>query len=191
MKHPTKIRLFTLRFVGFVAIAAASIAVAFAGTGVTIPSTFTTGATISSSAMNANFTAVATQMPGVNVAGISNAGLSVTNGSYMDAAAVSITAPTAGYAVVRFDGYATVPVTGSVVELAASDRTNALGSIGGGDVRVIIIPSTATNLTLPFSHTRVYPVTAGAHTYFALVGGTTGVDQIYGTLTVEFFPNSF
>jgi len=174
-------------FVGMISLFVLGLAYAAPIT-VPVPNTFTSGTTISSSAMNANFTAVTNQMPGVNEVGISHSSFAVTT-SFANVATVSITAPTAGYVVVRFDGNAYVPVSGNFINLAASDTSNALGSIGAGDQIVHIVPETA-SLTLPFSHTRVYPVTAGAHSYYAVVAGTAGTDKIYGTLTVEFFPNS-
>jgi hypothetical protein len=45
-----------------------------------------------------------------------------------------------------------------------------------------------------FSHSRMYPVSAGSHTFYAVARNYveedgSGVASIYGSLTVEFFPN--
>jgi len=193
MKHSTTIRLFTPRFVGFVAIVVASIAVAFAGTtGVTIPHTFTTGTTISSGAMNGNFTAVAMQMPGVKAIAVSAAPITITT-SYTSLASLTITAPTTGNVVVRFDGETSLGALGDYLYLAASDasnnQTSTVGAMGQSSTYVDA-PSTGNNIYRSFSHTIVIPVTTvGSHTYYALANGTADTDRIWGTLTVEFFPN--
>ncbi len=194
MKRFSTIRLFTQRFFGFGAIAAASIAVAFAGTtGVTIPHTFTAGTTISSGDMNGNFTAVATQMPGVKATTVAAAPIAITPSSYANLASLTITAPTTGYVVLRFDGETNMGTLGDYLYLAASDVSNNTSSTAGAmgqSSTYVNAPSTGTNIYRSFSHTIVIPVTTtGSHTYYALANGTADTDRIWGTLTVEFFPN--
>jgi Secretion system C-terminal sorting domain len=101
---------------------------------------------------------------------------------------INATFPKDGYVVVHFDGecYASV---GDLIVLAASNS----GDWQTNDGNVSIETSKA-GFGRPFSHTRVYPVTAGAHTYSA-VGQNyvetdgSGIASIYGTLTVEYFPD--
>ena len=52
----------------------------------------------------------------------------------------------------------------------------------------------ANNRNTPFSHTRVYPIAAGYHIYFAVaenIGGYigSGIASIYASLSVEYFPD--
>ena len=182
------------RITGFALIVMAGTQLAFAaGTvNVTVPSTFAAGTTISSAAVNGNFTSLASQMPAVKETGISNSGLALASGAFTNVGSLTITAPANGTVVVRFDGNAYVPSAGAQLIVAASDLSGSLGSVGTGDIAVYLYPTSNTNLTLPFSQTRVYPVTAGqTHTYYAVVDGApTGTYKVFGTLTVEFFANS-
>jgi hypothetical protein len=102
---------------------------------------------------------------------------------------ITATFPTGGHVVVHFDGecYA-----------AVGDRIN-LAATGTGDWTAndghVAIENSKPGFGRPFSHTRVYPVTAGSHTYYAVGQNAvetdgTGVATIYGTLTVEFFPDT-
>ena len=97
--------------------------------------------------------------------------------------------PSDGYVVVHFDGTATVSV-GDRIVLAASNN----GSWGVNDGHVAIESSKA-GFARPFSHTRVYAVSAGANTLYAV--GQNAVEMegsgratIHGTLSVEYFPST-
>jgi len=154
---------------------------------VTVPNEFTSGTTISSSQVNANFSAIANQMPGVDWADISKYEVNVrTSVATIDT--VTISAPCAGYVVVRFDGVASAD-TGDYITLAASDATSYSGTnftyfIGDGHGH-------------PFSHTRVYAVSAGNNTFYALAnnpshtGSGSGLINVFGTLTATFYPNKY
>jgi hypothetical protein len=94
-----------------------------------------------------------------------------------------------GFVVVHFDGecYASV---GDRIILAASNNGN--WSPNDGNVGV---ETSEAGFGRPFSHTRVYPVSTGSHTYYAVAQNVvemegTGVASIYGTLTVEYFPDT-
>ena len=97
--------------------------------------------------------------------------------------------PSDGYVVVHFDGecYASV---GDRIVLAASNDGNWTSNDGN-----VGIENSKPGFGRPFSHTRMYPVTAGAHTFYA-VGQNfvetegSGIATIYGTLTVEYFPDA-
>ena len=97
--------------------------------------------------------------------------------------------PSDGYVVVHFDGlcYASA---GDRVILAASNNGNWDSNDGN-----VGIESSQNDFARSFSHTRFYPVTAGNHTFYA-VGqnivkkGGSGIASIYGSLTVEYFPDT-
>jgi hypothetical protein len=64
----------------------------------------------------------------------------------------------------------------------------------GNDGAVSVKATDANNRRTPFSHTRVYPITAGYHIYFAVaenIGGYigSGIASIYASLSVEYFPD--
>ncbi len=97
--------------------------------------------------------------------------------------------PSDGYVVVHFDGecYASV---GDRIVVAASDN----GDWGTNDGSVAIETSKP-GFGRPFSHSRVYAVSAGSHTYYAVGQNVLELDgdgkaTIYGTLSVEYFPDT-
>jgi len=135
-----------------------------------------------------------TGIKGVTGAGAKAVSVNVTNinvrTSAVDVGAVTITAPSAGYVVVRFDGMCW-GTSGDRLVLAAS---NASKSWGVNDGSVSILFSSTSGVEGTFSHTRVYAVAAGPSAYFAVAQNYvstagSGTASIYGTLTVEFFPN--
>lgn len=103
---------------------------------------------------------------------------------------ITMNAPSAGKVVVRFDGDC-VSSAGDRIVLAASNTANW----GGADSSVVVkrIPGYLSSSL--FSHTRVYNVAAGDHTFYALgqnyveLDGN-GIASVYGSLTVEWFPET-
>jgi hypothetical protein len=155
---------------------------------VSVPNEFTSGTTISSSQMNSNFKAVGNQMPGVDWATISKSGIDVRTAE-VTLATVSITAPTSGYVVVRFDGRANAD-TGDRLLLAASDTT----SYSFNTDKCVVFEGDSNDH--PFSHTRVYTVDAGVHSFYAGAKNSVniagdGKAYIYGMLTATFYPNKY
>jgi len=153
---------------------------------VNVPYEFTPGTTISASQMNNNFKAVGNQMPGVDWATIKKTKIDVTSTVTLNT--VTISAPTAGYVVVRFDGQA-IADTGDRLVLAASDDNSwhpddgTVAFLGDGHPH-------------SFSHTRVYAVSAGSKTFYAVAQNYVdtagnGKASIYGTLTATFYPNNY
>lgn len=153
---------------------------------VSIPNTFTAGDTASAAQVNENFTALKNAMGGIEWENISQ-----TNVNFHDVttiATVTLVAPTDGYVVVHFDGQA-IPASGDRLVLAASDdeswhvNDGAISIFGDGHSH-------------SFSHTRIYPVSAGSHDFHA-VGqvyvDTAGNDiaSVYATLTATFYPNRY
>ena len=101
---------------------------------------------------------------------------------------VNIVAPTAGKVVVRFDGDC-ISSVGDRIFLAASNT-----AFWGGADDCIQVKSISTDLNSNvFSHTRVYDVVAGSHTFYAVAENYSdmtgsGKASVYGSLTVEWFP---
>ncbi len=100
----------------------------------------------------------------------------------------TIVAPSAGNVLVRFDGVC-IPDTGDLIVLAASNDIHWHPNDGNVNVEAV---DSDVNRTC-FSHSRMYPVTAGSHTYYAVARNYveqngSGSAYIYGSLTVEFIP---
>ena len=118
--------------------------------------------------------------------GISKTRIDVTNETVVGQ--VSINPQVPGKAIVRFDGVCSSDF-GDRIVLAASNTT----SWGTNDGSVSAEGISETIRSRPFSHTRVYDVTAGNHTYYAIAQNYvetagSGVASIYGSITVEFIP---
>jgi hypothetical protein len=99
-----------------------------------------------------------------------------------------ITIPRAGFVLVRFDGQC-VSSVGDLIVLAASN----IADWGTNDGNVAVAAASATVDRNSFSHSRIYPVSAGNYTFYAVAQNYvdmtgTGIASIYGSLTVEFYP---
>lgn len=121
---------------------------------------------------------------GISQTGINLRGAPVTLGT------VTIQAPVSGRVIAHFDGEC-ISSVGDRIVLAASDTPN--WGVNDGNVAVKAVSASVDSQT--FSHSRVYAVTAGSHTFFAVAQNYvdtagTGTASIYGTLTVEFMPDS-
>jgi hypothetical protein len=103
-------------------------------------------------------------------------------------ASQEIPAATSGTVVVQFDGTCTSSL-GDAIMLAASDD----GTWSQGDGHTIAHAEPNGRRFHSFSHTRVYPVEAGWHTFHA-VGqrwadeGGSGLASVQGNLLVKFYP---
>jgi hypothetical protein len=125
---------------------------------------------------------------GVNWANIKKTNINV-RGSAVDLAVVTINAPADGYAVVRFDGDA-IADTGDRLVLAASNASKQWLPNEGN------VSFEGDNHCHPFSHSRVYGVSAGSNTFYAIAQNYVnengnGKASIYGILTVTFFKNKY
>lgn len=151
--------LLTFVFLGITVIAYAA---------VTVPNTFSSGTTISSSQVNANFTALGNAMPAVkSIATFYDTALP-NSGTVVNIATLSVTPPVAGYII----------LTGSThvgVDKATADRNEANVYL------TTISATTSSNFTtlinccdtsgykwVPLSITAVYPVTGGVLQNFYL-----------------------
>jgi len=102
---------------------------------------------------------------------------------------IAIEPTEAGKVIVRFDGNCWSS-PGDLIVLAASDAPS--WSTNDGNVGVEALDSDIRINS--FSHTRVYNVTAGAQTFYAVAHNYVetdgdGIASIYGSLTVEFIPS--
>lgn len=120
----------------------------------------------------------------VSFTGISLTNHDFTGSSALSLGSVSVTAPADGYVLVQFDGRAFVD-NGDRIVLAASNTVGWTSNDGATNVRNPNAPN--------FSHSRVYEVTAGTHTFHA-VGqrfidtAGSGIASVYGSLTAQYFP---
>lgn len=101
---------------------------------------------------------------------------------------VTIKPEEAGMAIVRFDGTC-ISSVGDRIVLASSNTDNWTPNDGNVNFEAAssMVPRNS------FSHTRVYPVSAGKHTFNAIAHNYVETDgngeaSIYGNLTVEFVP---
>ncbi len=124
---------------------------------------------------------------GIGFRGISETEIDLTDETVIGQ--VTINPSTAGTAIVRFDGDCISDV-GDRIILAASD-TNTW-SVNDGSVGLEAYSEDINSNS--FSHSRAYDISAGSHTFYAVAHNYvesegSGVASIYGSLTVEFFPN--
>jgi hypothetical protein len=95
---------------------------------------------------------------------------------------ITINPTVPGKAIVRFDG-GFDSAEGDKILLAASNSE----SFGDNDDRLVMLSKSAKTI---FSHTRVYEIGAGSHTFYALAQNEKDVDpSVYASLTVEFIPD--
>lgn len=101
---------------------------------------------------------------------------------------ITITAPEAGYVLLQLDGYATTQV-GDRIVMAVSDNGNWAPNEGC----VAFSAPYNTNKYNSFSHSRVYPVTAGTHTFYCVsqnyvdLSGN-GLLDFAGNFSLKYFP---
>ncbi|MBC7776849.1 MAG: T9SS type A sorting domain-containing protein [Phycisphaerae bacterium] len=103
---------------------------------------------------------------------------------------LTIDAPESGKVLVRFDGKC-VSNYGDLIFFAASN-TPTWGNFDGSSSNEVI----SNDLNhFSFAHIRTYDVEAGSHTFYAVVENFyevygNGFASIYGSLTIEFFPDT-
>lgn len=119
---------------------------------------------------------------------ISKPGINL-RGTVIELGSIVVDIPSDGYVVVHFDGecYASI---GDLIAVAASDNGDWASNDGN-----VSIENSKEGFGRPFSHTRVYQASAGQHTYYAVGQNVvetqgSGIASIYGTLTVEYFPDA-
>jgi len=122
----------------------------------------------------------------IEAVGISAPNLDVSNSTVVGQATINPTQ--AGKVIVRFDGQCYADV-GDRIVLAASNTTN--WGVNDGNIGVEVVNGDVDHI--PFSHSRVYDVNPGSHTFYAVAHNYVetdgdGLAGIYATLTVEFYP---
>ncbi len=159
-----------------VAVLASSLGLAAA---VTIPNTFVTGAVISSSQMNDNFTALATQS-GIRFSNNTLETAATSTDTVMQA--LTITAPTAGFLVVNTSGYFSLGATGGArcsITTGTTVDFNFLIIAGGGTGQSY----------MAFAGTRGFAVSAGANTFNLVCNSFAGTPSVgRPVLTAIFSP---
>ena len=122
--------------------------------------------------------------------GVSSTGVNL-RGAPVVLREITITAPKDGTVEVSFDGHCYTSV-GDRIALAASD-----GPYWQANDGVVSVEAYDSDLNhFPFSHTRVYEIAAGTHTFYA-VGenyveqGGDGYGSVYGSLTVIYTPKLY
>lgn len=174
-----KISVRTLMAVLVITIILVSVAVIYAGSNFAVPNIFTSGTTISSSQMNANFQAIGQQLPASKTSGPSGS-ISITDTTDINISSLAVTPPSNGYLLVF--GRATVTaVSPSGTNLSVSiSQTNASGDalaqniVGGTRWEIGVID-------------LVYPqgaVTAGTTLYYSFKAKAQNMTTS-GTGTVE------
>jgi hypothetical protein len=116
--------------------------------------------------------------------------LNINLASETTVGSVTIKPSVSGKAIVKFDGYC-ISSPGDRIILAASNTTS--WGINDGSVSFEAVSDDIN--TNSFSHTRVYDVSPGSHTFYAIAHNYvetagTGIASIYGSLTVQFIPAS-
>lgn len=102
---------------------------------------------------------------------------------------ITLNIVSSGKVLVQFDGMV-VADPGDRIILAASDTRS--WSVNDGNVGVLV--NDAINDYASFSHSRLYPVTAGSHTFYAVARNYvntagSGNGYVFGSLVVKYFPD--
>lgn len=110
-------------------------------------------------------------------------------GAAEEIASLSFNAPLAGKAKVRFDGMC-VSDPGDLIVIAASDDIG--WTVNDGNTGTEAIDDDLN--TRVFSHTRVYNIGAGSHTFYGVAQNFVetagdGMASFYASLTVEYYPD--
>ncbi len=138
--------------------------------------------------LTVEFFPTGSNQPILDHVGVNQTGVDVETG-VVTMGEVTIDAPSAGTAVVRYEGLCASAV-GDRIVLAASNIENWAPNDGAVGVEAV----SADNNYTPFSHTRAYTVAAGSHTFYAVCQNYVETDgpgtaSNYASLSVEFFPD--
>lgn len=175
------------------ALAALFLGIVTVAYAVTLPNTFTTGTAISSSQVNANFTALNAGLPLIwadtdNTFG----GTILTATALFTANSVSITVPAGGGFIVISGSAFVNNNTAAVIDYVLNPRIDGVNVISDF-AAYRALPADGTGDVGSLSYTLTVPITAGAHTVSQVLGPHTGTaDFFYNrqNLTVLFIPAS-
>jgi len=184
MKYFNKKRFSMKQVVFLLSLVIVGIAIfAYAST-VTIPNTFTSGTTISSTQMNANFTAVKTAVDDNDsrittianamsaVKSTGNAASHQITGTVSDVLSLTVTPPADGYMIVMANGSVEIDgLTAGAVQAKLFLTTTSGGT--SAPEQAWVGNATAGSLSydlIPYSIVKVFPVTASVSETFYLTG---------------------
>lgn len=128
-----------------------------------------------------------------NLSTINQTRINVRQTPALELAEINVNADSAGVVLVRFDG-SLYSDLGDEIFLAASDSDGwAPGS--GSVTEIAWAPGNLDTAGNCFSHSRLYPVSAGEQTLYAVIQnavltGGTGMVSVYGSLSAVFYPGS-
>ena len=133
--------------------------------------------------MDANESWPWTTHEGINQSSVDLEGAPVTMGQ------IDVNIPEAGKVLVTYDGLC-AGSPGDLLVMAASDTEGWLPNAGNVNVEAISSDLNYNN----FSHSRVYDVTAGLNSFYAVAENYVeldgdGIGYNYGSLTVTYFPD--
>jgi len=155
---------------------------------VTVPNTFSSGATAKASEVNADFAALVNALPGVKVVD-AEGDLTGVSTSWVNLGSITISAPRAGYVIVKSNGY--LPLnSGGFTMVGVSDNSAAIGT----GSHCIEMYTTEMNMVLPYCVEYVFTVSAaGTATYYLVCRSTVAYTSgnISGVLIAEFIPNKY
>ena len=156
---------------------------------VTVPNTFTSGTTISSSQVNANFTALGNAMPAVKAVESTNY-TTVTSTSGQNILSLTVTPPVNGYIILTGSGDVGIAQSVATNNYAYISLTTTSGAFSAANSTSMVL-GTSSPIGLqwvPLSITAVFPVTGGVATTFYLTAmrDATGSNTIYvGNYTTD------
>lgn len=108
-------------------------------------------------------------------------------------ATITVTAPASGYVLLTHTGFAVFFSQGRTMEVGIGETaTSMVTSIDFGDLD----GSSTNRYEIPYSVTTVIPVTAGAHTFYALAQGnsvfdTGSVNMVHSSFVGVFIPKRY
>ena len=193
MKYFSKKRFTMRQVVGLLTVVFLGITV-IAYAAVTVPNTFSSGTTISSGQVNANFTTLGNAMPAVKN-NASTASCSVfASAVSANVLSLAVTPPADGYIILSADGMVEIGQT-----VAADNWIYFyLTTVSGGTSAHQVFHRTSTTAAMTWNAnslhiTNVFPVTGGATTTFYLTAmrdpsGSNTIYTCYPGLTAIFVP---
>ncbi len=182
----------TGQFLG--ALAALFLGIVTVAYAVTLPNTFTAGTAISSSQVNANFTALNAGLPLVRAQrDTTDLGTTETNVGMLQINSVSITAPVDGILVISGTAFANND-SAFPVDMALLARVDGVGANGVTTMHAWVdMPANGVGDQTTLSYTIATLITAGIHTVSQDMGPVSGTASFFHnreSLVVMFFPSS-
>ena len=144
---------------------------------VTVPNTFSSGTTISSSQVNANFTALGNAMPAAKT--ITGPFTWVTTTSPVDALSLTVTPPGNGFVIVSGSGTLGLNVTTAGYSRIDVYLTTTSGGTSATARQFLLTNNTTYFNWAPFNVQDIFPVTGGTPITFYLTAAKDAVTSNY------------